>query len=249
MLDDQWQSTILQSTMRQEDATVATRRKLSRDIGRSRLEKREELEARIATVIRALLREHDPTLHAPGVRTASHLAAVIASQIAVQPQSVQRSMASLEDHLTELATDFVSNVVETAQSNLDRGIKRYFAAAPAQPYGLQLPDDWAGPVAGPTLIERHFGINRSTLHRWHKRGECVALNAKTSKKPVFPLKQFLDGRPVDGLAEVITIFNDQREAWFWLVTSNEQLLGDQPIDRLIEGDRGLIVRLARSLTT
>lgn len=200
-------------------------------------------------MIGALLREHDPTLHAPCVRTASHLAAVIASQIAVQPQSVQRSMTSLQDHLTDLAVDFAANVIEATRSNLHHGIKRFYAAAPSNPDRVQLPDDWAGPVAGPTLIERHFGINRSTLHRWHKRGECVALNAKTSKKPVFPLKQFLDGRPVDGLAEVITIFNDQREAWLWLVTSNEQLSGGQPIDRLIEGDRGLIVRLARSLTT
>lgn len=225
---------------------MATRRRLSRDIFRSRLAKREELEIQIAKQIGELLREHDPTLHLPGIRTASGLAAMIAAQIAVQPQSVQRSMASLEDHLTELATDFVANVVETAQSNLDQGIKRFYAAAPINRDGLQLPDDWAGPVAGPSLIEKHFGINRSTLHRWHKRGDCIALNAKTSKKPVFPLKQFLDGRPVDGLAQVITVFGDQREAWQWLIAPNTELDDEPPIDLLIEGEQDRVIELARS---
>ncbi|MET3791745.1 antitoxin Xre/MbcA/ParS-like domain-containing protein [Aquamicrobium terrae] len=192
-----------------------------------------------------MLKEHDPTLQLPGVRTASELAAQIAAQIAVQPQSVQRSMAALEDHLTELATDFVANVVETAQGSLDHGIRRFQAAAPSEPDGLQLPDDWAGPVAGPTLIEKHFGINRSTLHRWHKRGECIALNARTSKKPVFPLRQFLDGRPVDGLAEVIAIFKDQRDAWQWLVARNVALGGNAPIDLLIQGEQQPVIEMAR----
>lgn len=224
---------------------MATRRKLSRDIYRSRLAKREELEAKIAKLIGELLKEHDPTLHLPGLRTASEVAAMIAAQIAVQPQSVQRSMAALEDHLTELATDFVANVVEAAQSNLEHGIKRFYAAAPANPDGLQLPDDWAGPVAGPTLIEKYFGVNRSTLHRWHRRDECVALNAKTSKKPVFPLKQFLDGRPVDGLSDVISIFGNQRDAWQWLVSPNEHLEGEAPIDLLIEGEQEQVINMAR----
>lgn len=230
-------------------ATVATRRRLSRDIRRSRLEKREELESKAASLIAELLRSHDPTLQAPGIKTASHLAAVIAAQIAVQPQSVQRSMNSLEDHLTNMATDFVVAVVEAAQNNLAHGIKRFYAAAPSNPAGLQLADNWAGPVAGSTLIERHFGISRSTLHRWHKRGECVALNAKTSKKAVFPLKQFLDGRPVDGLAEVIIAFGNQRNAWQWLVTPHEDLDGRLPIDLLIEGERDLVTNLARRSQT
>ncbi len=225
-------------------ATLATRRKLSRDIRRSRLEKREELESKVASLITELLKAHDPTLQAPGIKTASHLAAVIAAQIAVQPQSVLRSMNSLEDYLTEMATDFVVAVVDAAKSNRAYGIKRFHAAAPTKSDGVPLPDDWAGPVAGSTLIERHFGISRSTLHRWHKRGECVALNAKTSKKAVFPLKQFLDGRPVDGLAEVIIAFGNQRNAWQWLVTPHEDLDGRLPIDLLIEGERDLVTNLA-----
>lgn len=228
---------------------MATRRKLSRDIRKSRLEKREELEAKSASLIADLLRAHDPTLQAPGIKTASHLAAVIAAQIAVQPQSLQRSMNSLEDHLTDMATDFVAAVVEAAQNNLAHGIKRFRAAAPTNHVGVPRPDDWAGPVAGSTLIERHFGISRSTLHRWHKVGECVALNAKTSKKAVFPLKQFLDGRPVDGLAEVIIAFGNQRNAWQWLVAPHEDLDGRLPIDLLIEGERDLVTNLARRSQT
>ena len=77
---------------------------------------------------------------------------------------------------------------------------------------LQLPDDWAGPVAGPTLLERRYGLARSTLFRWMKRGEVISIRT-SGNRPVFPLKQFVDGRPADGIPEVISIFGDSKRAW------------------------------------
>ena len=58
-------------------------------------------------------------------------------------------------------------------------------------------EDWAGRVAGSTYLEENLRIARSTLHRWQRRNEVVALR-KGGRKHVFPLAQFVDGRPVAG---------------------------------------------------
>src|SRR5690606_22674485 len=47
-------------------------------------------------------------------------------------------------------------------------------------------EEWAGPVMGASALLRDFGIARSTLHDWQKRGEVVGL-LKGACKPVFPL--------------------------------------------------------------
>jgi hypothetical protein len=36
-------------------------------------------------------------------------------------------------------------------------------------------EDWAGPLAGPTELEKDFGVARSTLHAWQKQGAVVGL--------------------------------------------------------------------------
>ena len=38
-----------------------------------------------------------------------------------------------------------------------------------------LVEEWAGPVAGSTYLEETLRIPRSTLHRWQRRGEVIAL--------------------------------------------------------------------------
>jgi hypothetical protein len=95
------------------------------------------------------------------------------------------------------------------------------------------------------LIERHYGIPRSTLYRWQKLNEVVAISSRTSRKPVFPLKQFVDGRPVNGVADVVSIFGDQRRAWQWLVTKNTRTNG-APIDALLRGEVESVVKAAQS---
>jgi hypothetical protein len=99
---------------------------------------------------------------------------------------------------------------------------------------LSTPSDWAGPVAGPTVIERHFGIPRSTLFRWQKRDEAIALKTGSSRF-VFPLKQFVDARPADGIAAIITVFGEHRLAWQWLVAPNEKFGATSPMDALLSG--------------
>src|SRR3546814_13188895 len=67
-------------------------------------------------------------------------------------------------------------------------------------YATKAPlEEWAGPVAGSSALHNR-GIARSTLHDWQKRGQVVALLAG-ARKHAFPLEQFVDGRPMEGIAD------------------------------------------------
>ncbi|MET0482699.1 MAG: hypothetical protein ABWZ27_07265 [Aestuariivirgaceae bacterium] len=108
-------------------------------------------------------------------------------------------------------------------------------------------DDWAGAVAGPTELERKFGIARSTLHRWQKLNEVVSFRTG-GRKYVFPLAQFIDGRPVDGLKQVLQSFGHPRLAWQWLVAPCPELDGHIPLRLLRIHQADQVVDAARQST-
>ena len=144
----------------------------------------------------------------------------------------------------KLATVKVDRPVEHSKGaglgnlvDLEEGQRRL--AAYATPTRLE---DWAGPVAGPSDIEKGFGTRRSTLHDWHKRGAVIGL-LKGERKHVFPLAQFVDGRPVEGMTEVTRIISNPRVAWQWLIQSKPSI-GGSPLDRLKAGDVDGVVAAA-----
>src|SRR3546814_9671996 len=75
------------------------------------------------------------------------------------------------------------------------------------------------------------GIARSTLHDWQKRGEVIAL-LSGARKHAFPLEQFVDGRPVQGISDVLEVAGNPRRAWLWLVQQSPLLGEKRPIDLL-----------------
>lgn len=100
-------------------------------------------------------------------------------------------------------------------------------------------EDWAGDVAGPTVIERDYGIARSTLYKWQRDGHVIAL-PKGRKKYAFPLRQFVDGRPVRRIKELSERIGDPRKAWIWLCSEHPEL-GEAPIERLRRGDERSVI--------
>ncbi|TQI65210.1 hypothetical protein FHT98_5077 [Bosea sp. AK1] len=112
--------------------------------------------------------------------------------------------------------------------DFDEGRRRL--ATYATPVRLE---DWAGPVAGPGDIEKAFGTKRSTLHDWQRRGAVIGL-LKGERKHVFPLGQFVDGRPVEGMSDVTRIIDNPRAAWQWLIQPKPSI-GGTPLDRLKAG--------------
>jgi hypothetical protein len=106
-------------------------------------------------------------------------------------------------------------------------------------------EDWAGPLAGPTELERHIGVARSTLHTWQKQKAVIGLLVGV-RKHAFPIEQFVDGRPVIGLGAVVNAVGDPRAAWLWLREPNPGLSGATPLARLKAGACDHVLQIARS---
>lgn len=106
-------------------------------------------------------------------------------------------------------------------------------------------EDWAGPLAGPTELERDFGVARSTLHAWQKQGVVIGLLVGV-RKHAFPTEQFVDGRPVTGLAAIVEAIGDLRTAWLWLREPNSGLADVTPLARLKAGATDKVIEMALS---
>lgn len=96
------------------------------------------------------------------------------------------------------------------------------------------PEDWAGPLAGIGDTAERIGVSRSTLDNWRRSGDIIAL-PKGKKAHSIPLQQFLDGRPLPGLARILEqAKSNPVVAWRWLVTPLEAF-GRAPIEALRDG--------------
>lgn len=106
-------------------------------------------------------------------------------------------------------------------------------------------EDWAGPVAGATELSREHGVARSSLNRWQHDDDVIGL-LKGTRKHVYPVAQFVDGRPARGLRDVIALAGSHRVAWLWLIQTNPVLSGRRPIDLLKQDHVDEVVDAARS---
>ncbi len=105
-------------------------------------------------------------------------------------------------------------------------------------------EDWAGDVAGGTELTRDYGIARSTLHHWQQSGDVIGL-LKGTRKHVYPVDQFIDGRPAKGIGEITAVTANARVAWLWLSRDNPALGGRKPIDLLKRDRVAEVVEAAR----
>ncbi|PKP94455.1 MAG: hypothetical protein CVT75_04340 [Alphaproteobacteria bacterium HGW-Alphaproteobacteria-14] len=122
--------------------------------------------------------------------------------------------------------------------NLAEGRARLAAFATPMPI-----EDWAGPVGGAKEIEALFGVGRSTLSTWHKNGAVIGL-LRGQRKLAYPLEQFIDGRPLQGLSDVVAAAPDARSAWLWLRQPHGALDGETPLALLRAGKRDPVIALA-----
>ena len=67
-------------------------------------------------------------------------------------------------------------------------------------------EEWAGPVAGASELNRDYGIPRSTLHRWQHADEVIGL-LKGTKRHVFPIDLLKQDR-VDEVADAARAYFD-----------------------------------------
>jgi uncharacterized protein (DUF2384 family) len=64
------------------------------------------------------------------------------------------------------------------------------------------------------------------------------------RKLAYPLEQFVDARPLEGLADVLKVAPDARSAWLWLRQPHGALQHRSPLDVLKDGGREAVVRVA-----
>ncbi len=224
---------------------MVDQRKFTRPRRVHQLLRREEIEHDLHLRFESALLEHDPTTNRSAVNVIATLLALVGSQLLSQTQAGQRALVTLKGDIRDFGTEFVTRLMSEAKKDAAARLKPILAAPPVHA-PLALADDWAGPVAGPTLVERYFGIPRSTLYRWQKLNEVVAIQTRSQKKPVFPLRQFKDGRPAEGIREVVQIFQDPREAWLWLVTPDPLAGKSCPLNALLEGDVDVVLQAAQA---
>lgn len=213
----------------------------------------------VASEVSEALTRQPGLAKAAAANTAQIVAAVAAAVVSLSPAQQKRlksKSADFADMIVAFARDDTPperiEIPEPAEIEPRKGTgfgelldieegRRRLAA-----YATKVPlEEWAGPVAGSSALHDR-GIARSTLHDWQKRGQVVALLAG-ARKHAFPLEQFVDGRPVEGIADVLKIVGNPRRAWLWLVHQSPLLGNKRPIDLLKQDRKGEVVEAARTV--
>ena len=205
-----------------------------------------EVDRSAAAEIAEVIARHNAGKPKAVVNATGRLAATLATAAAALPLARQKKLLSgkrkqdverivnalleLSSETPDAETEFPVEVSKGAGFgellDIEEGRRRL--AEYATPMRIE---EWAGSVAGPVELERDYGIRRSTLHNWQRRGAVVGL-LKGERKHVFPLEQFVDGRPVEGISNVLSVVGHQRRAWLWLVQPSPLLGNKRPIDLL-----------------
>ncbi|WFP63173.1 antitoxin Xre/MbcA/ParS toxin-binding domain-containing protein [Mesorhizobium sp. WSM4904] len=221
----------------------------------------EALAGLVAEAVQQALMQHGVLLDAEALVSASAMAGAVAAALPFLPHAQRLAIASSKGGWTELTSEFFRRTAEKIARADQAGaesVDESPTAGPGKPASRPLAEraselqsmlieDWAGEVAGSTYLEERLRIPRSTLHRWQRRGEVVALR-KGGRKHVFPLAQFVDGRPAPGIGEVLAAITNPRLAWFWLTRPSAELGGRIPIEMLREDTIEDVVRIAHSLS-
>jgi len=106
-------------------------------------------------------------------------------------------------------------------------------------------EDWASATAGPVQIALELGVSRSTLQAWRTKRLAIGL-LNGARKTVFPLEQFVDGKPVAGIADVLAVIGEPRATWMWLKEPSPLLNGATPLARLKRGRLNEVLRVAQT---
>ncbi|AMX96468.1 DUF2384 domain-containing protein [Mesorhizobium sp. M7A.F.Ca.US.014.04.1.1] len=219
--------------------------------------KQDDFAEMVAEDVERALAHYDEAINKPTMVSVGKIAGSIASAVTLLSPKHRRAIDAIHADLPGLASKFVRALAAEAARRSEAGIAGVTnppttPLADVEPPSLpksddlesMLIEDWAGRVAGSTYLEEHLRIARSTLHRWQRRGEVIALR-KGGRKHVFPLAQFVDGRPVAGIRDVLSLITNPRLAWLWLTRPSAQLDGRVPIDLLRQDQVDEVVEAAR----
>jgi len=156
-----------------------------------------------------------------------------AQEIRPLPKTKARTIAKPKDAVEHSRGSGLGTRISLAEGRAR--LDRYAASRPLE--------TWAGPTAGAGEIEHDLGIPRSTLNNWKARRSVVGL-LRGERKLAYPLEQFVDARPMQGIADVLKVAPDERAAWLWLRQPHPALKGKLPLEVLKAGGREAVARAA-----
>ena len=86
--------------------------------------------------------------------------------------------------------------------------------------------------------------SRQSVHDWLRKGKIVGW--QTARRGyMFPVRQLDErNRPIEGLGEIVALFEDAYAAWFWLTTPRNALDGEEPLTVLARGQRDRVIDAA-----
>lgn len=215
----------------------------------------------VASEVSEALTRYQPTLTRGTASNTAQIVAVVAAAViglsSAEQKRLKTRYADLAAMIENLAheTDAPTKITIPAPTaiegrkgaglgeliDLEEGQRRVALIAEDVPL-----EEWAGPVAGSSAVMNELGIARSTLHDWQKRRQVIALR-KGANRHVFPLSQFVDGRPAHGIGDVLEIIGSPRRAWFWLMQASPLLGGKTPITMLRLEKVALVIEAARAV--
>lgn len=198
------------------------------------------------TDVQSLLKRKNPEAPAANVRAMAELVAAVWNILAEFPDARKRELASDQARLREVLIEASAvapaeavapsgRLVRSRGSGLGTRIGREEGRARLDRYATAKPlEEWAGPAAGAGEIEQQLGIPRSTLSHWQSKGSVVGL-LRGERKLAYPLSQFVDARPLEGVSDVLHVAPDARSAWLWLVQPHGAFDGRTPLEVLKQG--------------
>lgn len=79
--------------------------------------------------------------------------------------------------------------------------------------------------------------SRQSVHDWLHKGKILGWQS-AKRGYLFPTAQLDErNRPIEGLGEVVALFEDAYAAWRWMTTPQNALDGDTPLAMLTSGER------------
>lgn len=107
------------------------------------------------------------------------------------------------------------------------------------------PEKWAGELKTPSELAKILGVSRTTIDNWRKDDDVIAF-PKGKNSHIYPVRQFISGRPLVGLKEVCNAANrEPRVIWRWLITPHLDFSGKSPLDVLEDGGVDIVVEAVK----
>ncbi len=111
-------------------------------------------------------------------------------------------------------------------------------------YAKKIPvRDWAGELLSEQDLHDRFHVSDGEINTWKAGGSVVVL-VDDEGKLAFPVDQFINGRPVKGLAEITETIGNPRVAWMWLRQPHAVFEARQPLEVLKMGSAPEVVQAA-----